>query len=330
MIIGQIVEAPPVQVAAGSGLALPVALAAAASRPRRELAGELARALDEVGDTAGETWLNLLGVSLDAGAPCTAERLIEHARDLDPVDLRRHLLGRYAWSWCTVVGAETIDAAAAGDHSAFPPLLEHPRYYAGRARESLSLLLPLEPAETQSRMVAALEAGAAHLLGPGLDERISSAASAAEAVTVLADPVEAIERVTGGYRYVPEPEAERVLLIPHAEPSPSLVLAQHRGARLVVYSAFQAGAEERLGAIGRALADPKRVEILGLLGKETARVSDLVRATGLSRSTVHHHLGALREAGLVDLEGNARAYRYLPRGNAVSEVAALLEQVLRP
>jgi DNA-binding transcriptional ArsR family regulator len=270
-----------------------------------------------------ETWLNLLGIPLDAGPPYTAERLVEQVRDLDPVELRRHLLGRYAWSWRLLVGDDAIDAAAAGEASAFPTLLDHPRYYGGRARESLSELLPLGPSETQRRLAQALEARLAEAPLAAADPE-----AAVELVRSL-PPAEAIERVTRGYRYAAEPEAARVLLIPHRQPSPSLVLAQHRDARLIVYRApADAAAEERLTLVARALADPKRVAILALLAQGVDRASALVEATGLNRSTVHHHLSQLREARLVDLEGNARGYRYVARKAAAAELGALVAEVV--
>ena len=114
-----------------------------------------------------------------------------------------------------------------------------------------------------------------------------------------------------------------MLLIPHVQPEPWLVLAQHRATRLIVYQArAERGAEERVAALGRALADPKRVEILSLVARGVDRVSELVAQTGLARSTVHHHLAELRDARLIDLEGNARAYRYLPRQEALQETLA--------
>ena len=79
-------------------------------------------------------------------------------RTIDAVELRRHLLGRFAWSWCTLAGIDDIEAAAAGDRRAGQRLLEHPRYYGGHAVASLSTLLPLEPEETQRRLARALEA----------------------------------------------------------------------------------------------------------------------------------------------------------------------------
>jgi DNA-binding transcriptional ArsR family regulator len=43
---------------------------------------------------------------------------------------------------------------------------------------------------------------------------------------------------------------------------------------------------------------------------------------------VHHHLSQLREAGLVTLQGNARAYTFAPRRDAPSSTAALLADVI--
>ena len=321
--------APPrADVVTGTAFDLLVALAGASAAARDTLDPELREALDAVGDTAGESWLNLLGIPLDIGPPYDAARLGDAVERMDPVDIRRHLLGGYAWSWCTLAGADTIDAAATGDRAAGRKLLAHERYYAGRARDSLSVLLPLDPAETRDRLSHALEVGGRLLVETTAD---GLQAAAGEAKTALSSaPLEdAIEHVTAGYRYLPEPEAERVLLIPHIQREPWLVLAQHRAARLIVYQArAQRGAEERVAALGRALADPKRVEILSLVARGADRVSELVAQTGLTRSTVHHHLGELRDARLIDLEGNARAYRYLPRQEALQETLALLSEVI--
>lgn len=314
--------------AAGPAFELLARLAAASRMDRTELPGALAATLDEVGDGEGESWLNLLGVPLDAGPPYDVERLLDALAALDPIELRRHLLGRYAWSWCTLAGIDDIDAAAAGDPAASERLLAHERYYAGHARASLGTLLPLDPAETQRRIVAAAEAGARALVDPAAVGELDAAEATATAAVAAEPLVPAIERLTRGYRYVPEVEAERVVLIPHLEPRLSLVLAQHRSARLIVYPATaDRETEERLLALGRALADPRRVEILGLVGRGVGRSSDLVAETRLTRSTVHHHLAQLRDAGLVALEGNARAYTYLPRRGAAAEAAALVAEL---
>jgi DNA-binding transcriptional ArsR family regulator len=248
---------------------------------------------------------------------------------MDPVELRRHLLGRYAWSWCTLAGVDDIESAARGDAAASARLLAHPRYYGGHAKASLGGLLALDPSETRRRIAAGIASGSRSLPAAGAAVDLRAAREAASAVLAAQPILAAIERVTNGYRYVPEPEAERVVLIPHLEPSLPLVLAQHRSARLIAYLASpDRSGEERLLAFGRALADPKRVEILALVGRGVGRAVELVDATGLTRSTVHHHLAQLRDAGLVALEGNARAYTYVPRRGAADEAAVLVADIV--
>jgi DNA-binding transcriptional ArsR family regulator len=328
MMIGQS-ETLGTDLAAGTGFALLVALAAASRRPREELGSEFAAAVEEVGDTEGEVWLNLLGAALDAGPPYDVDRLRRELAAFDPVELRRHVLGRYAWSWCTLAGVDDLDGAAAGDDAAAGRLLAQPRYYGGHARASLSVLLALDPDETRARLLRAVEAAAGTLVEPTAAAELEAAEHEATERLATLPALTAIERLTGGYRYRPEPEAERVVLIPHLEPELPLVLAQHRSARLIAYRAHRDRTrEERLLALGRALADAKRVEILSLVGRGVGRASDLIEETGLSRSTVHHHLAQLRDAGLVALEGNARAYAYVPRRAAAADAAALIAELI--
>jgi DNA-binding transcriptional ArsR family regulator len=325
MSIGHIT---PVDVAAGTAFALLVGLSAASRGDREELPDGLEAALADVGDTEGETWLNLLGVALDAGPPYTTARLRDALETLDGLEVRRHLLGRFAWSWCTLAGIDDIEAAAAGDRKAARRLLEHPRYYGCHAAASLATLLPLDAEETRQRLVRAVAAATPLVAARATDEL---AAAAERAATVLADhePLAAIECLTAGYRYVPEVEANRVVLVPHLEHTLPLVLAQHRSDRLIAYVAEpDRGAEDSLVALGRALSDPKRVEILALVGRGVGHSGDLVEATGLTRSTVHHHLAQLRAAGLVALEGNARAYTYVPRRAAPAEVGELVASIV--
>jgi DNA-binding transcriptional ArsR family regulator len=323
MSIGQ--TSSTTEVAAGTGFELLARLAAASRVDGEQLEPDLADALDDVGDSAGEAWLNLLGALFDAGPPYDAEQLVVAVSSLDPIELRRHLLGRYAWSWCTLGGTDDIEAAAEGDREAVERLLDRPRYYAGHARDSLETLLSVDPAETQRRLAVAARAGSRHLLGASIAVDLEAAAELASSTVVELPAADAIERLTRGYRYVPELEAERVVLVPHLEPSLHLVLAQHRAARVIVYRAVEErGREDRALALGRALSDPKRVEILVLIGRGIGRASQLVAETGLTRSTVHHHLALLREAGLVALEGNARAYTYVPRREAAEEAASLV------
>lgn len=53
----------------------------------------------------------------------------------------------------------------------------------------------------------------------------------------------------------------------------------------------------------KALADPTRLQMMGILKKsvEPVCVCDFTAAFDLSQPTISHHMGKLREAGLVDV-----------------------------
>ena len=64
-------------------------------------------------------------------------------------------------------------------------------------------------------------------------------------------------------------------------------------------------------ALSSLFADPTRVRLLALLGREELSVAELTEITGLGQSRVSTHLGKLREAGLVALrrDGASTFYR---------------------
>jgi predicted transcriptional regulator len=83
-------------------------------------------------------------------------------------------------------------------------------------------------------------------------------------------------------------------------------------------------AVEDLLAFFRALADPSRLKIVGLLAQQPYPVEQLSAILGLGESTVSHHLSRLSEAGLVNAraEGHYAVYSLLP--DALSEMARRL------
>jgi arsenate reductase len=87
------------------------------------------------------------------------------------------------------------------------------------------------------------------------------------------------------------------------------------------------GVDPRAGALAerlRALADPVRLRLLGLLARGDCPVTALAGALGVGQPLVSFHLGELSSAGLVDLERRGRfTYARLRRDRA----AELLEGV---
>jgi DNA-binding transcriptional ArsR family regulator len=330
-----------VEVRAGAPFELLIALSAAMSA-EASLAGfsvPLRRAIGQVGERAGELWLHLLGLALELPASLDARAFVAAVADADPRELRRHLVGVHVPAWREIVGAETLERAAAGDGDAAVALLRDDRYYAGRARAALATLLPLTAAQTKRRVVDVLRRYAEEQLVPREAEVVRLLEENARAQRRLAATLGAealISAATGGYVYEAEPEFARVVLVPHLAAAPWLLLCQHRDARIICYAvegtAREAEAElgERALRLGRALSDERRIRIVRRLASGEATLGELAEASGLAKSTAHHHLAHLRAAGLVTLRGNARGYRYALRPEGLGEARSVLGELLVP
>ena len=252
---------------------------------------------------------------------------------IKPLELRRHLLGTYVPAWIELMGSDVVERAVRGDRRAAKRLLTHERYYGGRARESLAVLLPLSPAETKRRVLAALRAYAEDVFRPEEDRlrrELEADEAAKRALTETVSSRELIAAAARGYLYEPEPEFSRVVLVPHVAARPWSLLCQHRDARLICYGIPEPELDperargDQLERLGRALGDSRRVAILLRLRQSQATFAELADEIGLARSTTHHHLAQLRAAGLIVLHGNARSYHYTLDPNGIAAAEALL------
>lgn len=304
-----------------------------------EWSEELREAVGQAGERSGEAWLHLLGLALEL--PSTdARAFAEGIARLDPVELRRHLVGLHVPAWVSLVGASTLERAATGDRGAIAKLLAHPRYYASRAADALPPLLKVPPAKTKQRVVAVLRRFSTDVFAPREQEimaPIVDAAAAARELAATTPTLQAlIEKVTRGYLYEPEPELDRMVLVPHIGARPLLLLCQHRDARVICYPVAaerldpEASLAEQTILLGRALGDGRRVGILRQLAAGDATLDELADAAGLAKSTAHHHLAQLRAAGLVALGGNARGYWYALRADGLAEAQQTIGELARP
>ncbi|MBI3687039.1 MAG: metalloregulator ArsR/SmtB family transcription factor [Actinobacteria bacterium] len=81
---------------------------------------------------------------------------------------------------------------------------------------------------------------------------------------------------------------------------------------------------EQFAAVGKALASPKRLELLDLLAQGERSVDGLARAAGLGVTSCSAHLQTLRHAGLVRTRRAGTTVFYSLAGD---DVATLLAQV---
>ena len=77
----------------------------------------------------------------------------------------------------------------------------------------------------------------------------------------------------------------------------------------------------------KALADPARVKIMSFLfSPRWARRAAASRASsGLTESTVSHHLSQLRRAGLVEIDRRGMNVYHRPHSDAVAALCAVLD-----
>jgi rhodanese-related sulfurtransferase len=80
-------------------------------------------------------------------------------------------------------------------------------------------------------------------------------------------------------------------------------------------------------AVGKALGNPKRLELLDLLAQAPRSVDDLATTAGLGTSTCSAHLQALKEAGLVSHRRDGKRIVYRLAGDDVAELWDRLRRV---
>jgi DNA-binding transcriptional ArsR family regulator len=294
-----------------------------------DCSADLRLEISRIGRHSGKLWLHLLDL-----ADGDVDEVLEQVRRLDPLELRRYLVGVYVPTWRDLVGGAWLERAAAGDQAAVRKLLAHRRYYGGEAAKALSLVLPLSPSQTKRRVLAILHRFAAEVFerrGRRVVARLERDAERVELLSATLSPEDVISAATGGYHYRPEPEFSRVVLVPHEAARPWLLLCQHGDARIICYplgAAAEPSLEDEGVRLGRALGDEQRMRILRRLVAGDASLAELAESVGIAKSTAHHHLAILREAGLVSLHGNARRYWYSLRPGVAGESAVLVAELL--
>lgn len=149
-------------------------------------------------------------------------------------------------------------------------------------------------------------------------------------------PTDAIERITGGLRLVPEPRIRRIMLAPCVFVRPFNFLHQRGDWRAFWYpvadEVLETDAGEPSGSmvrLFRALGDPTRLQVLRLLTERDWYLTELATKVELSKPTMKHHLALLRAAGLVTVieEGSLTYYRL--RRERLTEGGSELRRYLR-
>lgn len=301
-----------------------------------KLPADFEDAFEQLGTRAGQVWLNLLPIAHQADNAYSASALVSHLRGLPAVELRRTLLG-YDWPLQELgVDRDLVDRAARGDRATSESLARNRKYFGGEA-DRLASLLSLDPKATKSAVLRI-----AHTWNGSFfkeHERtvwpaLQRDAAAKQRLLETTTPERAIEIATGMI-HQPTPGLLRIALAPQFAYRPWNVFVQRGEVGVWCYPMADESLEQDEGApprqlvrLVKALADEKRLQILRALSVKDSTLQDLTASLGMPRSTVHHHLLALRSAGLVRMTSGPDV-RYILRREALSEPSGLLRGYLR-
>jgi DNA-binding transcriptional ArsR family regulator len=295
--------------------------------------------LEELGGVHGSNWLALIGMIVTAPHPHDVDRMLGWLKSIEGNEFRLGLLSYQ----CNLNGpdvAELAGRAVRGDESSLDEVLAD----SGATTETVDhfrAVFSLPVGELRDRMLAALRRFRSEVFAQYEEEfgqTVSRAAAASRAFIRGADPERVIEEVTNGAEYRIQPGVARLVLVPSVVLRPWAIIDQYRHTLFVAYGV----ADEFIDAdpdappswlvkMHKALGDDRRLRILRRLSEGGASLDDLTEMLGLTKSTVHHHLGLLRSAGLVrvKLDPMAGTKHYAFRPSVLPEAQRSLESYLR-
>jgi DNA-binding transcriptional ArsR family regulator len=277
----------------------------------------------------------LLGLVYTTSRPRTVSAFLEHLAATDPIELRLHLLGYYMKGH-HVSDPETIRRAAEGDAGAIDELVAAAREYTDPDKcESLQLAINRDPAESKQALLDLLSGWSEHVL-PALtpaDPTLAERDAEAKRELVKSVPAEqVVERLAPGIQWVPGPEIDRVVLFPAYSPRPWVYMSEYKRVKIFCYpitldrAPAAPGDPATLVRLYKALGDESRLKLLKRLQDGPISLGEAAQEVGLAKSTTHHHLAILRQAGFVLIQEGDDTYTLRP--DLQPEPGALLQQYL--
>jgi DNA-binding transcriptional ArsR family regulator len=294
--------------------------------------------------SGASSWVfgNVLPLALTAEAPRDGAALRARLEALDDEELHLHLLGYYLRPFRRATPPEVTLAASRGDPAAVAEMRR--TSFPGDARwpAAVAGLLGLGQAESAAllrRVVGEWHERVFRDEWAALHAVAERDAADKRALAGSLSPERLIDLATRGWEYVPEPGVARVVLAPSAVVRPWNVTADSGDTRIFCYavgdeavSATVGSPPPRLVRQLRALADERRLRVLRRLRESPASLAELAAEFGQPKTTMHHHLVALRAAGLVRIRDRRAQYapnsRYEGRFETLPDVWQSLAEFL--
>ncbi len=274
----------------------------------------------------------LLGLVYLTPRPRTVAAFLDVLAAIDPIELRLHALG-YHMRGHHISDPETIRRAAEGDAAARRELLDAFSDYTDKCQE-FERILDLAPEESKRALLELFTGWAEHVLPEIAPDFTALAERDAEAKRELiksVPPEQVVERVAPGIQWAPGPDVDRVVLFPAYSPRPWVYMSEYNRVKIfcppIAADRTQSpGDPAEVVRIYKALGDESRLKLLKRLQAGPISLADAAQEVGLAKSTTHHHLAILRQAGFVLIQEGDDTYKLRP--DLRPEPGALLERYL--
>jgi DNA-binding transcriptional ArsR family regulator len=269
---------------------------------RKAIPAETIDEMKSVGLHQGSMWATLL-TYVASRAPLGDDEALLQWFETTPDDIAGDILCELAWSADT---AEVEQAVNTRDPAALAAVLPAVKE---NARSCVSTALQV-PADAMGPTLANVLRSVRETAYRDLLEPWGSAiAASAESTRLLSgslDPHELIERVTNGIAYDIPLGARQLVLVPTVTLRPWTLVSDFGDSVVVAYAVADEHLEKDPDAapgwlvrFHKALGDDKRLRILREVADGGSTLGELTEVLGLAKSTVFHHIGILRAAGLV-------------------------------
>jgi DNA-binding transcriptional ArsR family regulator len=335
---------PPVRIVTGAAFELIAELAAFTSGPARASLDSGKTWIRDVRRLAGRDLIarverfgiavygELSTIALVSAPPHGAADFLTSMRAMPAEALRRRLLGADSEMNRSMVGEGAFDRAIAGDVEAIAEL--RATFGGDRSVRAMIDRLLASPAEKlKTEMIDVVDEWS----------RTVFPAFAADALAAIERDVKAKQRefgksgetllaaATGGIAVQPSPWISEIVIAPSVALRPFIAPTEVGSTTLLLTSvgdeAFDvdpAAPPRRLVKVAAALGDELRLRILHALSEESLSASEIADRLGVDRTSLHHHLGILRSAGLLTIvDEGVRGWRYGLRENAAEVMPAL-------
>jgi DNA-binding transcriptional ArsR family regulator len=278
----------------------------------------------------------LLGLVYATPKPRTAAAFLEHFAATDAVEIRLHLLGYYTRGH-RMTEPETLRRAAEGDGGAIGELLDSYAEYLDAAKCSdAEQVLRTDAGEAKQALLELLTGWTQQVMPkiepPDYPSLLERDADAKRELVRSVPPEQVVERLAPGIQWSPGPDIDRVVLFPAYSPRPWVYMSEYKRVKIFCppitldREPAAPGDPAELVRIYKALGDASRLKLLKRLQDGPISLTEAAQEIGLAKSTTHHHLALLRQAGFVLIREGDDTYRLRP--DMRPEPGALLTQYL--